>query len=289
MKYKSYKTNNSRLVIFIFLLSIVFIGNAFAQPTLPSTSLPFNDRPDKLQFAVISDLWGGYRPGVFEDAVKKIELLQPQFVMSVGDLISGATFDSLILEKEWNEFNANVNRLTMPFFYVPGNHDIGNSWMEKEWKRRFTTTYYSFVHNNALFLCLNTQDGGSTGINAEQISYFKDVIAKNSDVRWTFVFMHIPVWQWEDGKMGGYAAIESALKGRNYTLFSGHHHTYSKTIKEGNNHYALGTTGGGSDMRGIEYGEFDHITLVTLSGEEPPRVINLLLDGMLMDDVHVGY
>jgi len=28
-------------------------------------------------------------------------------------------------------------------------------------------------------------------------------------------------------------------------------------------HYMLGTTGGGSDLRGEEFGEFDHITWVT--------------------------
>ena len=52
----------------------------------PVTSKSFNDNADKLQFAIVSDLWGGNRPGVFDDAVDKLNLLQPQFVISVGDL-----------------------------------------------------------------------------------------------------------------------------------------------------------------------------------------------------------
>ncbi len=120
---------------------------------------------------------------MFENAIDKLELLQPQLVMSVGDLIDGKTYDSILLNKQWNEFNAHVNSLSMPFFYVPGNHDISNPWMENEWIRRFSRTYYYFIHNNVLFLSVNTQDGGSSGIHTEQITYFKQAIEENPKVR----------------------------------------------------------------------------------------------------------
>ena len=42
----------------------------------------------------------------FEDAIDKLELLQPQFVMSVGDLIDGKINDSILLDEQWNEFNS---------------------------------------------------------------------------------------------------------------------------------------------------------------------------------------
>ena len=85
----------------------------------------------------------------------------------------------------------------------------------------------------------------------------------------------------------GFENIEAMLKDRNYTVFSGHHHTYTKLVKSGHNYYSLGTTGGGSDMRGVDYGEFDHVTLVTLKGDGPPEIINLMPEGMLKDDVGV--
>ncbi len=251
---------------------------------LPVTNTHFNDDTNKLQFAIISDLWGGYRYGVFEDAVAKIELLQPQFVMSVGDLIDGATYDSVLLNKQWTEFTGLVNTLSMPFFYVPGNHDIANAWMEKEWKRRFGQSYYYFLRKNVLFLCLNTQDGGSSSIGEEQIAFFRKVIADNPDVTWTFIFMHRPVWLNEIGEEDGLEKIEEALTGKNYTVFSGHQHTYFFRIKNGNKHFVLGSTGGGSDLRGEEFGEFDHITLVTLNKMEPPKIINLKLDGMVKEE-----
>ncbi|MES2005594.1 MAG: metallophosphoesterase [Bacteroidota bacterium] len=252
--------------------------------SVPFPHLPFNNDTGKIQFAIISDLWGGNRPGVFEDAVSKIELLQPQFVMSVGDLINGATYDTLLIDKQRDAFEQSIRPLTMPFFYVPGNHDIGNPVMEKQWIKRLGNPYYSFVYKNALFLVINTEDGGHGGIGDQQIEYFKTAIYDNPKVRWTFLFMHRPVWQGLNGKEEGYEKIEALLQDRNYTLFSGHHHTYVNLVKNGRKHFVLGSTGGGSDLRGEKYGEFDHITMVTL-GKEEPKIVNLALNGIVKEDV----
>ena len=279
--------------VFFFLFFFLCNNTSPAQQKLsditlnakPVTNLHFNDDTDKLQFAIISDLWGGNRPGVFEDAVDKLNLLQPQFVISVGDLIDGKTHDATLIDQQWRDFTGKVNSLSMPFFYVPGNHDIGNADMEKEWKKRFGQPYYYFVYKNVLFLCVNTEDGGVSGVKDEQIKYFQKVIAENINVRWTFIFMHRPVWQGKDQKEEGYEKIESALKGRNYTLFSGHHHTYLNIIKNGQKHFVLGTTGGGIELRGEKFGEYDHVTMVSLNPNATPKIVNLKLDGIIKEDV----
>ena len=67
----------------------------------PWTRLDFNNDPDRFQFVVVSDRTGGVRPGVFEEATRKINLLQPEFVMSVGDLIMGNTTNRAQIEAEW--------------------------------------------------------------------------------------------------------------------------------------------------------------------------------------------
>lgn len=270
----------------LFLVSAAQKQNDFEKINgkFPVTSQPFDDAADKLQFAIISDLWGGNRPGVFEDAVEKLNLLQPQFVISVGDLIDGKTHDATAIGNEWNDFNSKVNHLKMPFFYVPGNHDIGNADMEGEWTKRFGRAYYYFVYKNALFLVVNTQDGGVDGVKDEQANYFRRVIAEHPDVRWTFVFMHRPVWQGQNQKEEGYEKIEAALKDRNYTLFSGHHHTYLYNVKNGKKHFVLGTTGGGIELRGEKFGEYDHVTMVSLSGKDEPTIVNLKLNGIIKED-----
>ena len=90
----------------------------------PWTHLQFNDDPKNFQFVVVSDRTGGARRGVFEDSLRKINLLQPEFVMSVGDLIQGGTSDRQLISAQWQEFRSFVDQLQMPFFFVPGNHDI---------------------------------------------------------------------------------------------------------------------------------------------------------------------
>jgi len=281
-----------RFACLIVLVSLCLISTAQQQDEFgrinnkfPVTSKPFNDNAAKLQFAIVSDLWGGNRPGVFEDAVDKLNLLQPQFVISVGDLIDGETHDTARVETQWDEFNEKVARLSMPFFYVPGNHDIYNADMQAIWEHRFGRSYYYFVYKNALFLIVNTQDGGASGVKEQQINYFRKVIAEHSQVRWTFVFMHRPVWQGENQKEEGYEKIESALKDRNYTLFSGHHHTYLYNVKNGKKHFVLGTTGGGIELRGEKFGEYDHVTLVTLNNNDDPKIVNLKLSGIIKEDV----
>jgi hypothetical protein len=67
----------------------------------PWTRLDFNNDPDRFQFVVVSDRTGGVRPGVFEEATRKINLLQPEFVMSVGDLIMGNTTNRVEIAAEW--------------------------------------------------------------------------------------------------------------------------------------------------------------------------------------------
>ncbi len=279
------KTYPDSVKVYTFLLLTFSACVSMAQQNLPVTHLHFNDDTSKLQFAIVSDLWGGYKAGVFDDAVEKLELLQPQFVMSVGDLIDGKTYESKVLDTQWGEFNRLVNSLSMPFFYVPGNHDISNGWMETEWKKRLGRPYYHFVYKHVLFLCMNTQDGGSSAINEEQIAYFKNVIKEHPDVRWTFIFMHRPVWKGAPDSQEGYEEIERAFTGDNYTLFSGHNHTYLKLNKQGYDHYVLGSTGSGPDSRGAKFGKFTHITWVTLNTGKSPKILNIKLDGMIKDDI----
>ncbi|HRI88554.1 MAG TPA: metallophosphoesterase, partial [Candidatus Hydrogenedentes bacterium] len=95
----------------------------------PWTSLELNNDPDKFHFAIVSDRTGGARPGIFETAVEKVNLMQPEFVMSVGDLIEGHKEDMVQVEKEWAEFRDIIAKFEMPFFLVPGNHDMKSNAM----------------------------------------------------------------------------------------------------------------------------------------------------------------
>src|SRR6059058_5864803 len=53
----------------------------------PWNHLRLNNDPSVFRFAIVTDRTGGARPGVFERAVEQLNWLQPEFVVSVGDLI----------------------------------------------------------------------------------------------------------------------------------------------------------------------------------------------------------
>ena len=122
------------------------------------TRQPFRADPEAFRFVIVGDRTGGHRPGVFEDAMEKVNLLQPDFVVNVGDLIEGYTDDAATLDVQWEEIEGFLDCLQMPFFYVPGNHDLSNSAMTRHWQQRHGDTYYHFVYNDVLFLVLNTED-----------------------------------------------------------------------------------------------------------------------------------
>jgi hypothetical protein len=253
----------------------------------PVTHLRLNNDPADFQFVIVTDRTGGHRPEVFSRAVEQINLMQPEFVVCVGDLIEGYTSDRKEIGRQWREFQGYLSRLQMPFFYVPGNHDITNKTMLGEWKEKFGRSYYEFVYRDVLFLMLNSEDppGNSRGrMSEDQLAWLEKTLAAHPKPRWTLVFLHKPMWIREAGVTNNWEKAEKLLVGRNYTVFAGHVHRYQKFVRQGQNYYMLATTGGASMMRGVEYGEFDHLVWVTMK-KEGPVLANILLDGILREDL----
>jgi len=215
--------------------------------------------------------------------------MQPAFVVSVGDLIDGYSKDPAVLAAQWKELQGYTHKLQMPFFYVPGNHDVSNPGQAEVWKERFGRRYYHFLYKDVLFLAVNTDDPNESGkegrISKEQIEYFDKVLKDNAKVRWTFVCLHKPIWTHNNLDTNGWLEIEKALAGRDYTVFAGHKHYYQKFVRQGMNYYQLATTGGGSRLRGVAYGEFDHIAWVTLKPAGAPVIANIMLDGILPENL----
>ncbi len=264
------------------------------QAPYPWTDQDFKSDPENFQFAVVSDRSGRIRPGVFREAVERLNLLQPEFVICVGDLISGYTTEQSVLDKQYDEMDDILDGLEMRFFRVAGNHDITNPLMLSMYRERYGEPYYHFLYKNVLFLVVSTDDPPDAEnprvgrISETQAVYMKKVIDKNRHVRWTWVFMHKPLFAAKGANLvEGWAEIENALAGRPHTVMAGHWHKYGKYCKHGHSYIHLATTGGGSKLRGLEKGEFDHIVWVTMT-VEGPRITNLMLDGIHDENVKLA-
>ena len=156
-------------LIYCLALSCVVVGcdnpsNAPVEPTflhdvpgdiLPWTKETFDATAEKFTFAVHSDLTGGEREGIYEIAIAQLNLLRPEFIINVGDLIEGDS-DEAIVDQQWDSFNERAGKATAPVIYVPGNHDRTGQLMQEIWDRRVGPGYFHFRYKDVLFLVLDT-------------------------------------------------------------------------------------------------------------------------------------
>ncbi|WP_193139045.1 metallophosphoesterase [Meridianimarinicoccus sp. MJW13] len=300
------------------LLSAVSIvaqpfSHGIADGPTPWTDKVFDVGEDRFMFAIHSDLTGGERPQVFEIAMAQLNLLRPEFVISVGDLIEGGDVDRDQHLREWEDYDRRVEALKAPIFYVGGNHDLSTQLSQDIWQARLGPSFYHFRYKDVLFLVLDTEDNtpsrideiaaaraqaveiyktegpkafaateynqmperASGTISAGQAAYFRAVIADNPDVRWTFLFVHKPAWK-REGDVA-FSSIEAALSDRSYTVFNGHEHVYDYRQRHGRDYIQLATTSG-EQFPDLGMSE-DHVTLVTVSGEEVD-IATLMLSGI---------
>ena len=287
----------------------------------PWTNENFRNNPDNFQFAILGDRGGGSSPlGTYEQAMEQLNWLQPEFVMSVGDFVEGYTTVQAEMDEQWEEFEAIVAKLQMPFFHVRGNHDINMPLTRKAWTERRGPQYYHFRYKDVLFIALDTEDaerpmppnmeqdiatynrlkkedpkkamafivewmktpeaqesfghGAKVEFPATQIAWFKKVLAENSDVRWTFVFLHEPVW---DNPSDSFKEIDQAIWGRDYTFFAGHTHYYDYDLINGHEYITVGSAGAAFVYDGP--GNVDMLTWVSMT-EEGPEIAGIALKGI---------
>ena len=294
--------------------------HSLAGQAAPWAHEQFDADPGKFTFAIFSDLTGGERPGVYDVAVAQLNLLRPEFIMSVGDLIEGDSGDPAGIHAEWDRFDKRAGHARAPVFYAGGNHDLTGEMLRDVWGERYGPPYYHFVYKDVLFLVLDTEDNTPErmawlkqvrddalefvaaedwdawakseyanaperaygNITAAQADYFVDAVAANPGVRWVFLFMHKPVWQ-RDGE-AEFARIENALAGQPYTVFRGHQHAYIYEQRLGRDYIGLGPTGGA--WNAVAGRSMDQVVLVTVD-DDGVDIANLLLPGILDKTGHI--
>lgn len=279
----------------------------------PWTDRPSQFDPDTVRFAVFSDLTGGERDGVFELAIEQLNLLRPELIVNVGDLIEGST-EHLEIDRQWDSFDTRAGKAKAPVFYTGGNHDLLGEELRTVWSDRLGPRYYHFRYRDVLFLALDTEDHSierlreiaqlrqeafrvaeeqgweaageteyanlpedETGmISSVQADAMVQALAENSDVRWTFLLMHKAPWA--GGGIPTWQKIEDALGNRPFTVFHGHRHGYRHERRNGRDYIRLATTGG---VFLPKYGpSFDHLVWVTVD-DDGAHIANLKLSGIL--------
>ncbi len=273
--------------LFVFTVLFVFCLESDLQAQFVSNlkegAFPWTSEPkiagDSYRFVIIGDLTGGEEPGIFNRAIDRINDLDPDFVISIGDLIDGYTLDTTLINRQWQKFQTSLKKLEAPFFYMAGNHDVANPVLMDVWSEKIGRSYYTFKVGEYLFVVLNTWEPGIYGISKEQTNEIKRAIEKESKEIPLFVFTHDPFWLISN--QPGVRELNELLGQRNTTFFCGHEHRYLHKIVKGQEHYMLaGIATGGPGMRGSELGEFHNLLFVSVRGDDF-KISNMKLEGLL--------
>jgi 3',5'-cyclic AMP phosphodiesterase CpdA len=209
-----------------------------------------------MRFAVIGDRTGGAVPGKYEQSLREIEGLRPDFAVTVGDMIEGYTSDTTELKQQWEHYMGLLGTLSMPVYFTPGNHDISDLSMLDLYKRYIGEPYHSFDVRGVHFVELDNGRYPFAGLfPKEQADWLAADLAAHRDAPLTFVFMHIPYWR-ETVARGNpdqlhRLFVEYGVDG----VFTGHDHVYYSGKFDGVVYTDVGSSGAETEpgLTGLEY------------------------------------
>jgi 3',5'-cyclic AMP phosphodiesterase CpdA len=250
--------------------------------------LPPGRDEDVFHFVVYGDRTGGVPEGikVLQQAVVDTNLLDPDLVMTVGDLIQGYNE-----EPEWmlqmNEYKSVMSKLNMPWYPVAGNHDV--YWRGKQapppgqhdsnYEKHFGPLWYAFKHKFAGFIVLYSDEGDPVTnekgfeegrlqqMSQAQLDFLDKAIVELADQKQVFVFLHHPRWIQKRYEGSNWDVVHRRLvQAGNVTgVFAGHiHQIHFGGVKDNIAYYTLATTGGAlsADLPGA--GFLHHMNMVTV-------------------------
>ncbi len=203
--------------------------------------------------AILGDRTTGVPAGlaVLRQAVDELNLLKPDLVIHIGDLVPGYLRDMDQWERDIAQVQSILAGLKAPLLPLAGNHDVitgtGNvndHRGEELFKDHFGPLYYSFDYRNVHFICLYTDEAlqSAPRLSDAQVRWLREDLDR-AKARSIFVFMHKPLWEYPDA---GWDAIHQMLKAHPVrAVFAGHfHHYYKSDLRDGIQYYVIGVTGG---------------------------------------------
>ena len=194
LKYRS-----TIVLILLISFSLSFSLVLFANRTFISKK---NSSPE-LSFVVLGHIYPQINTDGFDLALEKIVDLKPDFIIFTGDMVKNGTL------QEWDLLEEKLKVTKIPYYFVPGNHDVGSSNSRNLFIKRFNKLYFSFVKQNNLFVTLSTtnedykkiktgENGrvimGGYEVDKGQVNYFKNALQNSKQYKNVFIFTHHPLW-----------------------------------------------------------------------------------------------
>ena len=256
---------------------------------------------DALRVVVISDLNGSYgstsyHPRV-DRAVARIIALNPDLVISTGDMVAGQRMPILSrdeVDDMWRAFHARVSnplaQAGIPLAVTPGNHDASgyrqfkrereiyaNEWLERKPNLTFLDDsdypfFYAFRLGGVVFTSLDATTVGP--LQHDQAERLKQVTAGEETI---IAFSHLPLWPFaveRETEVIGDPALHRIFQDVGLDLhLSGHHHAFYPGWKDGVAFVGQACLGGGPrHLIGSAQKSGHAITVLEISEQEGIRI-----------------
>ncbi len=199
-----------------------------------------------LRFVQISDSHIGFDKPANTDvtatlraAIAKIKAdpEPPAFVLHTGDLTH------LSKPAEFDTLQQVLSELSVPVFYVPGEHDVleddGKSYLQRFGKGTLGAGWHSFdqggVHFIGLVNVVNLKAGGLGTLGDEQLAWLEKDVKRLKSSTPIVVFAHIPLWSvypdWGWGTDDSERALSYLKRFGSVSVLNGHIHQVMQKVE----------------------------------------------------------
>jgi plastocyanin len=205
-----------------------------------------SDGEDALRFVQISDTHIGFDKPANTDVTATLRAViakikaapePPAFVLHTGDLTH------LSKPAEFDTLHQVLSELSVPVFYVPGEHDVleddGRSYLQRFGKGTSGSGWYSFDHQGVHFVGLvnvvNLKAGGLGTLGPEQLEWLENDVKRLKSSTPIVVFAHIPLWsvypEWGWGTDDSERALSYLKRFGSVSVLNGHIHQVMQKVE----------------------------------------------------------
>jgi Icc protein len=199
-----------------------------------------------LRFVQISDSHIGFNKPANTDVTATLRLAlakikaepePPAFILHTGDLTH------LSKPEEFDTLQQVLSEISVPIFYVPGEHDVladdGASYLERFGKGTQGAGWHSFDHGGVHFIGLvnvvNLKAGGLGTLGRDQLEWLERDVKHLKSSTPIVVFAHIPLWsiypEWGWGTDDSAQALSYLKRFGSVSVLNGHIHQVMQKVE----------------------------------------------------------